>query len=173
VVSAFGLALATEGRATEALDTFDELLAIAARTGGWVPNYVLLVGNLAAIAWLTENTNKLDVLESCLRSQVVEPDVRYPEYDGRWSLALVCALDGRVDEARHWFNEARRVLTEQETWPLIVGVDHDEALMNIRLGGADNLERARALIEGARARCTHPAMEPWLGQLDQLATQTT
>jgi len=110
------------------------------------------------------------VLERNLRAKIVEPDVRYPEVDGRLSLALLCALDGRIDEATHLFGEARRVLTEQQTWPLLLEVDHAEALMHIRLGARGDRALIEQRLDEARARCTHPAMAPWLARLDALST---
>ncbi len=97
--------------------------------------------------------------------------MRYPDTDGRWTLAMVCALDGRVDEAREWFDEARRVLAEQGSVGLLVHVDFDEALTNVRRGGPDDLTRARARLDQARARCTHPAVAPWVARIDELTAR--
>ena len=78
-----------------------------------------------------------------------------------WDLALLCALDGRIDEARGRFDEARRVLTEQGSETLLIVVDFNEAEMNCRLGGAEELARARVLLE--RARLAAPIRPSRLG----------
>jgi hypothetical protein len=74
----------------------------------------------------------------------------------------------RASEAREWFAEARRVLTEQASEAMLIYVDYDEATMNVRLGGAENVARARPLLERARARSTHPAVAPWGARIDEL-----
>ena len=54
--------------------------------------------------------------------------------DLRLSLARLCALDGRLDEADHWFAQARLVLDEQGARPLRAIADFDQALMRTRAG---------------------------------------
>ena len=162
VVAARSYALSLAGRVDEAMDVFHEALPIVERAGGWAPNYLLLIDELVKTLWYAQRTDDLELLERNLRAKVLEPDHRYPETDGRWAMALLCALDGRVDEATDWFAEARRVLAEQETWPLLVDVDLDEARMHLRLGARGDAARVADLIAEARAHCTHPAMAPWL-----------
>jgi len=166
-----GLTLAMEGRADQAMALYRDCLVIADRVAGWAQNYPLILSYLARILWTLESTEGLEDLERNLREKVVEPDVRYPEVDGRWSLAHLCALTGRIDEARTWFEQARRVLTEQESAALLVAVDFDEAEMEIRLAADRDAPRARALLARARAGCTHPAMAPWLPRIDALETR--
>jgi class 3 adenylate cyclase/tetratricopeptide (TPR) repeat protein len=166
-----GWLLAQEGNADEAMPVLRELAPVVERAGGWAPNYPLLVHFLVRILWELQRTDELDLLERNIRTKIVEPDVRYPDTDGRWMLAMVCALDGRVDEAREWFDEARRVLTEQGSEGMLVFVDFDEALANVRRGGPGDLTRARALLERARARCIHPALDPWVARIDELSAR--
>jgi class 3 adenylate cyclase len=168
VVAARAYALSTAGRFDEAMGVYHEVLPIVEQAGGWAQNYGLLVDELARTLWYAQRTDRLDVLEHNLRTKLVEPDVRYPETDSRWSLALLCALKGHTDEAAHWFADARRVLTEQQTWPLIVDADHDEALMHLRLGAQGDQARVDELLASMRARCTHPAMAPWLDRISEL-----
>lgn len=99
----------------------------------------------------------------------MEPDVRYPEVDGRWSLALACALTGRIDEAGAWFDEARAVLGEQDT-PLLVAVDVDHAIMHQRIGSKASTGRARQLLDQAGEGASHPAMAPWHHRIEALRT---
>ena len=122
-------------------------------------------------AWILERTEHLAALERNVREKWLEPDVCYPGFDSRWSYALLCALDGRPDDARHWFAESRRVLLEQESEPMIVGVDHDAALMELRLGADGDPARFAECIAAARARCTHPAMAPGSPASTQLEAQ--
>jgi hypothetical protein len=42
-----------------------------------------------------------------LREKVIEPDFSYINVDGRLSLARLCALQDRYDEAKDWFAKAR------------------------------------------------------------------
>jgi tetratricopeptide (TPR) repeat protein len=166
-----GMLLAQEGNADEAMGVLRELAPAVERAGAWAPNYPIILWFLAHSLWALERTDELDLLERNVRTKVVEPDVRYPDTDGRWILAILCALDGRTDEARRWFDEARRVLGEQGSDGLLLMVDYDEAVMNSRLGGPENLARALALLDRARARCTHPAVAPWAARIDELTTR--
>jgi class 3 adenylate cyclase/tetratricopeptide (TPR) repeat protein len=173
-ITAFrGSLLAEEGNAEEAIAVLREVVPVVERAGAWAPNYPILVHLLVRMLWALQRTDELDVIERNVRIKIVEPDMRYPETDGRWMLALLCALDGRIDEAHDWFDEARRVLTEQGSVALLIWVDYDEATMNSRLGTPDDLARARALLDRARARCTHPAVAPWVARIDELSGHCT
>ncbi len=48
-----------------------------------------------------------------LFTKVLPPDFRYPMRDARLSMARLCALQHRFDEASSWFNEAREALDDQ------------------------------------------------------------
>ena len=171
-VTAFrGQLLAQEGNAGEAIDVLHEVLPVIERAGGWAQNYPGLVYSVTQILWHLQRTDELDTLERNVRTKVVEPDVRYPEASGRVALAQLCALDGRTDEARHWFDEARRVHEEEGNEPLLVGTDFEEALMNHRLGTADSCARARVLLERARARATHPTLAAWVARIDDMSAR--
>ena len=165
LAAAFGLATAGD---SSAIDILDESMAGIDRAAAWAPNAPAVFALAALTVWRTEHTEQVAALERNVREKWLEPDVCYPGTDSRWSLALLCALDGRVDEARHWFAESRRVLLEQESEPVMVAVDHDAALMELRLGAAGDRARFADCIAAARSRCTHPAMAAWLPQLDDL-----
>ena len=66
--------------------------------------------------------------------------------DLRLSLARLCAVDGRLEEADHWFGQARSVLEEQGARSLRAIVDFDQALMNTR---AERMARARRPLDAA------------------------
>jgi hypothetical protein len=171
-VTAFrGFLLAQEGNAGEAIDVLHEVLPVIERAGGWAQNYPALVYSGTQILWHLQRTDELETLERSVRTKVVEPDVRYPEASGRVALAQLCALAGRTDEARHWFDEARRVHEEQGNEPLLVAADFDEALMNHRLRTPDSYGRARVLLERARARATDPALAAWVARIDDLSAR--
>ncbi len=138
------------------------------RAGAWAPNYALVCAYAVEVAWRIGDATFVPALERNVREKWLDPDLAYPEVDARWSYALLCALDGRAADARHWFAEARRVLAERESEPLIVAVDHDAAEMEIRLAAAGDAEHFAACIAAARRRCAHPAMAAWLPRLDAL-----
>jgi class 3 adenylate cyclase len=163
-----GLLLAFEGNVEEAIAVLREVLPVIERAAGWAPNYLMIMHCVVYILWFLERTDELDIVERNLRAKVVEPDMRYAEVDGRWALAMLCALDGRIDEARECFDKARSVLTEQGSKTLLIAVDYEEALMNVRLGGEKNMTRARVLLERARSRCAHPALSAWRERIDGL-----
>jgi class 3 adenylate cyclase len=163
--------LGIEGRQEAAITALGPVVEALQVAPGYAENYPLIVAYCIDALWALDCTDGLARLEKNLREKVVEPDVRYPEVDGRWSLALACALTGRVDEAEHWFGEARRVLAEQKTVPLRVAIDLDEAIMWERIGGVDALAKARVLLSRARAGVDHPAMAPWLPRIDEAANR--
>ena len=69
--------------------------------------------------------------------------------DGRLSMARLCALQRRYDEASEWFAQARVVLKEQGARPLRAITDYDEALMFLRRADAGDRESARPLLKVA------------------------
>jgi len=64
-----------------------------------------------------------------------------------------CVLTSRFDEAREWFERARRVLDEQGARPLRAIIDFDEAWMEVRRGEAGDPR--------ARWRCSTPRAARW------------
>ena len=110
----------------------------------------------------------VEILTRVVREHWLEPDLRYPGADARWSLAKLCAVAGDAAAARSWFDEARRSLADEGAEAVIVNVDHDAAEMELRLGGAGDAGQFAACLAAARGRCTHPAMADWLPRLDAL-----
>jgi hypothetical protein len=90
--------------------------------------------------------------------------------DLRLSLARLCAVDGRVEEAAHWFGQARSALEEQGARPLRAITDFDQALMHARLGRRAS---ARPLLEAAASQFQRIGMTGWLRQADQLAAMVS
>lgn len=162
------VALVHGGDADGAMAELERVLVGVERAPGWAINYPLIVCDAIEALWVLERTDHLDVLEANLRTKVLEPDLRYGEVDARWAMGRVAALRGKPDDARAWFAEARRVLTEEEAVALLPAVDHDEALMEVRLGADGDPVRFAELVATARAACAHPAMAAWLDRLDAL-----
>ena len=51
---------------------------------------------------------------------------------------------------------------------MIVAVDYDAALMELRLGAAGDRQQFDDCIAAVRARCIHPAMAAWVPRVDAL-----
>ena len=119
------------------------------RSLAWDANTTRAICDARNALWLIERTDHLDLVERNLREKVIEPDFRYPMFDGRHAMAQLCALSGRFDEACEWFAKARAVLDEQGARPLRAIVDYDEALMEVRRGPDGDSARARELLDAA------------------------
>ena len=116
--------------------------------------------------WRLDSKEFADVLERNLREKTLAPDFRYPSVDARRALAQLCALTGRFEEAREWFDRARSVLEEQGARPLRALVDFDEAWMGVRRG--QQRERALALLGAARAQFEAIGMSGWVRRAEEL-----
>jgi len=145
-----------------------QLLAVIDGAPGWFPNYPAVLSLAIESVWVLERADFADVLERNLREKTLAPDFRYPHTDARLALARLCALTGRLDEARTWFGKARSVLDEQGARPLRAIVDFDETSMEVRRGRAADRERARALLAAARGPFEALGMRGWLRRADAL-----
>jgi len=96
------LAYAYEGRVDDALRALERVLPVIERAAGWALNYTVVIGSV-----ILERRDHTDVLERNLRHKTLAPDFRFPHTDARLALAQLCALTGRFDEAREWFEKAR------------------------------------------------------------------
>ena len=121
--------------------------------------------------WVLERRDHVEVLERNLRAKTLAPDFRSRGTDARLSLARLCALTGRFDEAREWFEKARHVLDEQGARPLRAITDFDEAWMEVRRGGAGDRLRALALLDAARGPFESIGMPGWLRRAEELRQQ--
>lgn len=122
-------------------------------------------------ATLLGRTDHIEVIERNIREKVVAPDFRYPMFDGRLSLAHMCALQGRYDEAVEWFMKSRAVLEEQWALPLRAIADFDEAWMYLRRGVEGDAERARPLLDAAMAQFKLIGMTGWLRRAENLVRE--
>jgi len=159
------------GRGEEALRALGRALPGIERAAGWAANYTVLVCTAVEALWILERRDHAEVLEHNLREKTLAPDFRWPGIDARLALARLCALTGRFDEAREWFEKARRVLDEQGARPLRAITDFDEAWMEVRRGGAGDRQRALTLLDAARGPFESIGMPGWLRRADELRQQ--
>jgi hypothetical protein len=120
--------------------------------------------------WLLGRRDHLRPVEAALRHRALPADFRFPMMDVRLSLARLCAVDGRLDEAADWFGQARTVLEEQGAGPLRAITDFDEALMHARQGRHAS---ARPLLEAAAGQFQQIGMTGWLRRAEQVAAMTS
>ena len=161
------------GYGDAAIGLLGSVIPALERAEGSFANYTGMACYAADTLWAAERTDYLEVIERNLREKVVEPDFRCPEVDGRSSLAVLCALSGRFDEARDWFARARAVLEEQGARPLRAVADHDEALMYARRAADGDGERALPLLDAALAQFREIGMTGWLRRGEELRKQVS
>jgi hypothetical protein len=137
-----------------------------ARAPAWALNYTRTAADTAETLWLLNRRDHLRSVEAALRLKALPADFRFPMMDVRLSIARLCAVDGRPEEAAHWFGQARSVLAEQEARPLRAITDFDEALMHARLGRHAS---ARPLLEAAVGQFQRIGMTGWQRRAEQVA----
>lgn len=170
LVSAYAArANARLGQRDDALHHLGQFLAWLERAPAWTIGFPLLAAHAAETLWLLERVDHAGVIEGALRSKVIQPDFRFPMVDGRLALAQICALHGRHEEAASWFDDARRVLTEQDAHPLLAIVDFDQALMHARRADPGDGGRARLLVDAAGRRFKEIGMTGWVRRADDLS----
>jgi class 3 adenylate cyclase/tetratricopeptide (TPR) repeat protein len=160
-------------QADVALEWIRTLTEAFDRGAYWEPTYSAMVCDAAAALWLLNRGETAEVVERNIREKVIAPDFRYPMRDGRLSLARLCAVQNRYDEAADWFARARGVLDEQGARPLRALADYDEALMYIRRGSGGDLDRAKPLLQSARDRFNAIGMNGWVLRADAAIAQAS
>jgi tetratricopeptide (TPR) repeat protein len=158
------------GKAEQAVDQLKHLVVPLERAPGWTSNYTRMACDAASALWLLGRTDHIEVIERNLRDKVVAPDFRYTMFDARLSLARLCALQGRYDEAAEWFAKSRAVLDEQGARPLRAIADFDEAWMYLRRGAPGDLERARPQLDAAMTQFKSIGMTGWLRRAENLVS---
>jgi tetratricopeptide (TPR) repeat protein len=159
------------GKAQQAIDNLNHVIMPLEHAPGGAPNYPRMACDAAATLWMLGRTDHIEVIERNLRDKVVAPDFRYPMVDARLSLARLCALQGRYDEAAEWFAKSRIVLDEQGARPLRAIADFDEAWMHIRRAAPGDTERARPLLDAAMAQFKSIGTTGWLRRAETLLGQ--
>ena len=131
----------------------------------WALNYTRTLSDTAHTLWLLNRRDYVPAIDDALRRKALPADFRFPMMDLRLALARLCAVDGRLEEADHWFGQARSVLQEQGARPLRAIVDFDQALMNTRAG---RMACARRPLDAAINQFQQIGMTGWLRQAEQL-----
>jgi len=169
--AAVAAVMAFAGHADAAISLLATAMPALERAEGANSNYILMACSAADALWAADHTDYLDVIERNLREKVVEPGFRQAGFDGRLSLARLCAVSGRFEEASDWFARARAVLEEQGARPLRAVADYDEALMFARRAAAGDRERALPLLDAALAQFRDIGMTGWLRRAEDLRNQ--
>jgi len=160
--------MARTGTSDAAISLLATVLPALERAEGSFAFYTLIACSAADALWAADRTDYLDVIERNLREKVVAPDFRDVAMDGRLSLARLCAVSGRFEEASEWFARARAVLEEQGARPLRAVADHDEALMYARRAADGDRERALPLLDAALAQFREIGMTGWVRRGEEL-----
>jgi tetratricopeptide (TPR) repeat protein len=126
--------------------------------------------NTVLALWLLGRADYAQRIERSILGKLAADDVRAPMCDWRFSLAQLCALQGRHDEAIEWFAKLRKVLDQEGYRTLRAMVDFDEALMYARRGAPGDRERAKPLLDAAIAQFRDIGMTGWLRRAEELAT---
>jgi tetratricopeptide (TPR) repeat protein len=163
--------LAQIGQAELALQRVAALPAALERGAPWERTYCSMACIGTATLWMLNSTAYAEILERNIRMKVLAPDFRAPVSDSRLSLARLCGLQGRYDEAVQWFARAREVLDEQGARPLRAIADFDQALMYIRAPRESAPEKTQMLLESAAAQFRELEMNGWLKRAEQLQLQ--
>jgi ATP/maltotriose-dependent transcriptional regulator MalT len=162
---------AAMGHHQQGLDGLAANLAVIERGFLGAPNYPVIVHLASCIAWEAGSAAHTEVLERNLTAKVLEPDFCYLETDARWTAALLCALTGRPDEARRWFQDAHDRITQQEAILLLPHVCCDEARMEIRLGTAGDRRNGLRRLDEARRWTDTIGLPAFAPRIDDLAEQ--
>jgi tetratricopeptide (TPR) repeat protein len=158
------------GMVRQALDLLRTLVRPLELAPGWMPKFTRMACDAASAVWLLNHVEEIEVIERNLRQKVVAPDFRYPMQDGRLSLARLCALRGRYDEAAYWFAQSRAVLEQQGARPLRAIADLDEAIMYLRRNEDGDRHRAAPLLSAAIVKFRALGMTGWLRRAESLAS---
>ena len=156
------------GRDADALRSLEAAIPGIEQAPGWSYNYSLLTHLAIDAIWILDRSDHAELLERNLRKKTLAPDFRCPHTDARLSLARLCALGARFDEAAEWFAKARTVLEEQGARPLRAITDYDEALMYVRRGAPGDQEQAASLLNLALPPFREIGMPGWIRRAEAL-----
>lgn len=134
-------------------------------------NSVIAIHSAVQALWIADRAEHVPMLERHLHAKVLEPDFCRLDTDGRWDAAVLCALAGRHDEARAWFQQAHDRLNAQGAIMLLPYVCCDEALMEARLGRAGDRANARRRLDHAREWVERIGLPKLLPRIDGVAAK--
>lgn len=153
------------GNASIALPLLPRAVGALRQAPTWAPNFLRTACDVAETLWLLGTREHIPEVEAALQA-AVRADFRFPMMDPRLALARLYALDGRDEQAMHWFSASREVLDAQSARPLRAIVDHDEAHMHIRRGDGAT---AAPLVAAAADQFRDLGMEGWTRRISKLA----
>lgn len=163
--------LAEIGQPEMALQRIGLLPAALERGAPWDRTYCSMACIAVATLWMINSTAHAELLERNIRLKMLAPDFRAPLSDGRLSLARLCALQGRYDEAAQWFAQARIVLDEQGARPLRAITDFDQSLMYLRAANNRASEKSGILLDCALKQFRQLGMSGWVRRAELLQQQ--
>jgi tetratricopeptide (TPR) repeat protein len=154
----------------DALRWLTSVLPAIERAPGSTMFYPLLLA--MAVTTLEElgRTDHLEILEHNVRTKWLQPDFRFVMTDARMSLAELCGLSGRWDEASEWFAKARAVLEAEGSLPMRARVDFYEARMFLRRNVPGDHARAVPLLRAALAQFQAIGMTGWARRAEETLT---
>ena len=164
-------AAARLGRRDDALRGLASVIPAIDRAPGSAVYYALLLAGAVYTLETLGRTDHAETLERNLRAKWLAPDFRSPFADARVSLAQLCGLQQRFDEAAEWFAQGRVVLEEQGSRTHRARIDFYEARMYLRRGVAGDGERAARLLRAALEEFRAIGMTGWARHAEELLAQ--
>ena len=161
-------ALAQQNRVEQAVQVLAAVRDPLLRGALWGFTYGLTACEAAATIWQAGCTEHIEVVEESLL-KLLTPDFRYPSRDVRLSMARLCAIQGRYEEAIQWFGKACHVLDEQGWRPLRAIADYDRALMYLRRAAPGDESRAEPFFTASLAQFRDLGMTGWGRRAEQSA----
>jgi tetratricopeptide (TPR) repeat protein len=171
VRSVLAASYAELGETDRALIHIERIVPVIDRAPLWAPNYRGVLWNTITALWFLGVARHPVTIETSVRTKMLEPRLHHPLADARLAMARLAAVDGRTDDARKWFEQARRSTESHGARPLRAIVDHDEALALVRAGGASLAhETVGHLLDSAHAQMRDLRMDGWLERVRTLRT---
>ncbi len=159
---------ALAGRAEDARRMLEAGLPGMVNSPGWMTSFTLMVNSAVGAMWALDSSDWSTLLEKQLREKTLEPDFRFPSTDARLSMARICVLQERFEEATTWFDAARDVLDEQGARPLRAITDLDEVRMRCTRGEPGDRRQANQLLRSAIAAFQSIGMPGWIERAEEL-----
>ncbi len=150
------------GRSDDALGWLASVIPVIDRAPLSTFSYPVLLGVAVSTLEVIGRADHAETIERNLRAKWLQPDFRYVlAGESRWSLAMLCGLQGRFEEAAEWFARARVVLQEQGARPFSARINFYEARMYLRRGAPGDRQRATTLLHAAIEQCRALGLTGW------------
>ncbi len=162
---------ARRGRDSRAVEALGRMLPYLSEGSMSEYRHARIHHNAAEVIWFTGDTTHLEMVEAAARQRWLPLVLSNFGADVRLSLARLCAIDGRIDEATDWFDAARKVFAAQGALPLLAITDHDEAWMHLRHPGHTQTNNVVALLDRATGSCREIGMPGWLARCSAMRAQ--